>query len=378
MTRYKIIFILFCFYSSNLFSQGFPWERPLKMAWSTDGITFNTPVIFQDSSGVPSVVKWKGDTLVCAFQWFRAPMGSLTWDKVAVKFSYDNGISWTQPVPIVMNIPPGYQRPFDPTLVVLNSDSLRIYFSSSDGMPMGGLDSTVNTYSAVSADGINYTFESGARVDEISNRVIDPAVIYFNNGVHYLSPIGSPQQGAYHYISPDGINFTKVQDIPSDAQHNWTGNYMLNDSSELRFYGSGQTIWYKSTPNGGTWTAYSNTNLQGGDPAVVRTDVNAYLAIYVGNPNPTGVEDIESAASEIQIFPNPFSSGFMIHLKCDPGEKISIRVLDLQGRAIYSIEEINSDTQAERWINMESVSPGIYFLEVLKGGRHFINKLTKD
>ena len=50
--------------SLKLFSQNFPWERPLKIAWSPDGITFGTPTIFQDSSGVPSVIKWKGDTLI--------------------------------------------------------------------------------------------------------------------------------------------------------------------------------------------------------------------------------------------------------------------------------------------------------------------------
>ncbi len=156
-----------------------PWNNPLYIAWSSDGITFNTPTVFQDSSGVPSVIKWKGDTLVAVFQWFRQPNPSPTWDRVAVKFSYDNGLSWTQPTPIVINgLPANYQRPFDPTLTVFNSDSLRLYFSSSNGTPMGGLDSTVNTYSAKSSDGINFYFESGERVDQPSNRVIDPAIIF--------------------------------------------------------------------------------------------------------------------------------------------------------------------------------------------------------
>jgi hypothetical protein len=156
------LLLLLILLTSKLFGQ-YPWERPLKTAWSNDGITFNAPTIFQDSSGVPSLIKWKGDTLICAFQWFRVPIGSPSWDRVAVKFSYDNGITWTQPIPIVVNgLPPNYQRPFDPTLVIYNSDSIRIYFSSSDGFPIGGLDSTVNTYSAKSIDGINYTFDTGA------------------------------------------------------------------------------------------------------------------------------------------------------------------------------------------------------------------------
>src|SRR5678816_3371775 len=92
----------------------FPWERPLKIARSTDGTNFTSVAIYQDSSGVPSLIRWKGDTLVCVFQWFRKPMKSITWDRVAVKFSFNAGATWTAPVPIVVNgLPAGYQRPFD-------------------------------------------------------------------------------------------------------------------------------------------------------------------------------------------------------------------------------------------------------------------------
>ena len=72
-----------------------PWNNPLLMTTSADGQQFDLPVIFQDSAGVPSLIRWKGDTLVAAFQWFREPKPSPTWDRVAVKFSYDNGETFT-------------------------------------------------------------------------------------------------------------------------------------------------------------------------------------------------------------------------------------------------------------------------------------------
>ena len=158
-----------------------PWNNPLLMTTSADGQQFDLPVIFQDSAGVPSLIRWKGDTLVAAFQWFREPKPSPTWDRVAVKFSYDNGETWTEPAPIqIPDLPAGYQRPFDPTLVVLPDQSIRMYFSSSATPPMG-LDETVNTYSATYTDGIHYTFDPGIRVDHPTKPVIDPAVIYFKN-----------------------------------------------------------------------------------------------------------------------------------------------------------------------------------------------------
>ncbi len=331
MRLHLLFSLVFVFALSKLSAQGFPWERPLKMAWSADGITFGTPSVFQDSSGVPSVVRWKGDTLVCAFQWFRVPVSSVSWDKVAVKFSYDNGMTWTDPEPIIVNgLPVNYQRPFDPTLLALNNDSIRIYFSSSDGLPGIGLDSTVNTYSASSTDGIHFTFETDARVDELSNRVIDPAVIRFKNGYHYISPIGSPQQGAYHYISPDGLNFMKVPDIPSDNNHNWTGNYMMKDTGELRFYGCGQAIWYKATANGGIWNGYVHTNIQGGDPSVVRTGLNSYLMVYVGNPY--AAISINEVSSEMHsmIFPNPAANQLHIQIPLSAMGS-DYRIVDLKG-----------------------------------------------
>lgn len=338
MNRRILLISFMLLQTLKIYSQGFPWERPLKMAWSNDGTNFSAPTVFQDSSGVPSVIKWKGDTLVCAFQWFRVPMGSPTWDRVAVKFSYDNGISWTEPSPIVINgLPVNYQRPFDPALLAVNGDSIRIYFSSSDGMPNGGLDSTVNTYSAVSTDGVNYSFEPVVRVDEANNRVIDPSVIFFHNAFHYVSPIGSPQQGAYHYLSPDGLNFMKVPDIPSDSNHNWTGNYMVNDTGILRFYGAGRNgIWYNTTPNGGVWNGYINTNLMGGDPTAVRTGISSYLIIYVGNPYLTSILQLKESAGSIKLFPNPSSGN--ITIESDPeliGEMLYI--FNTDGKEMLSL-----------------------------------------
>lgn len=302
-----------------LSAQGnFPWQNPLRIAYSPDGVLFDTPSIFQDSSSVPSAIQWKGDTLACVFQWFRAPVGSLSWDRVAVKFSYDRGITWTAPTPIVIDsFPANYQRPFDPTLARLNDGRLRMYFSSSEGMPMMGLDASVNTYSAISSDGVHFKFEPGARVDHPSNRVIDPAVIFFNTGWHYAAPAGAPQAGAYHYVSPDGLIFSQVSNINSDPAHNWTGNYVLENEATLRFYGSGQgNIWFNASPNGGVWTGYTPTNLVGGDPSALR-QAEGYLIIYVGQPYSTPVREPLPAEAAFEVFPNP--AGATLYLRSKDG-----------------------------------------------------------
>lgn len=305
------------------------------MATSADGQQFNTPSIFQDSAGVPSLISWKGDTLVAAFQWFRAPKPSPTWDRVAVKFSYDNGQSWTEPVPIqIPDLPTGYQRPFDPTLVVLPDQSIRMYFSSS-AMPPMGLDETVNTYSATSTDGIHYIYDPGIRVDHPTKPVIDPAVIFFKNLWHYTAPAGAPQDGAHHHTSMDGLSFKEQIPIPSDASHNWTGNLMHESPDLIRFYGAGSGgIWFSESGNGGAWGPYQMTNIQGGDPTVLKRGIDDYLMIYVGSPNATALLEPAIRQEDVQIDWLPDFGELVITYSLVRSAAVGVRVYDVLGRKL--------------------------------------------
>jgi len=357
-----------------------PWTAPLMIANSNDGITFDAPVVFQDSSGVPSAVRWRGDTLVCVFQWCRQPVGSPTWDRVAVKFSSDNGASWTLPQPIVVHdLPPSYQRPFDPTLAVIPGDSLRIYFSSSDGMPPPGEDSLINTYSAISADGVNFFFEPDPRVDHPTNRVIDPAVIHFGGLWHYLSPVGAPQSGAYHYISQEGTHFSMAPNIGSDAQHNWTGNYLVNASDELRFYGTGfPFVWFNSSPNGGEWTGYTNSNIRGGDPTVVKQANGTHLIIFVGMRYlPVSEPLVQRGNFRLHLnYPNPFNASTIIAYDLSRAGHISLCVFDPLGRQVAVLKDGFSEAGRYR-LNFDGsdLASGIYFARLDAGALSQTTKL---
>ncbi|QQS28815.1 MAG: Ig-like domain-containing protein [Sphingobacteriales bacterium] len=260
-----------------------PWNGDLVICESADGTSFNNCRLFVDSAGVVSVIQKPNGDLIAAFQWFPAPIGSPFWDKVAISTSSDHGINWTYPVAAQFpDLPSNYQRPFDPTLALTENGNIRMYFSSS-GNGTGPLNETVHTYSAISTDGgWTYTFEPGIRFQYPGQPSIDPAVVRHNGLWYYSSPAGAPQDGAHRAVSEDGLNFTQLEDIPSDTQHNWTGN-LISLPGELRFYGSGGTLWWSSSTNGGdSWNGYIHTNLKGGDPAVVKTGENQYLIIFTG------------------------------------------------------------------------------------------------
>jgi hypothetical protein len=258
--RYLLIVLVSLMF--NAYSQTGPWQAPLKICTSTNGITFGVSTTFQDSSGVPTVIRLgsaTSDTLMAAFQWFPAPKFSTYWDKIAVKFSYNGGITWTAPTSCTFTgLPVGYQRPFDPSLVQLTSGQIRMYFSAGvNSPPPGGIDS----YSGISNDGITYTFEPTARFDDPTKHTIDPSVINFAGSYFYNSWTGTTTDGAFRAISSNGISFTTQATSTYDGSHLWLGNY-LTDGSLLKFYGCGGVgIWANSSTDGTTWGTYTLTNV---------------------------------------------------------------------------------------------------------------------
>jgi hypothetical protein len=334
-----------------------PWLSPLNIAFSGNGTNFTTPTLFQDSSGVPSITKTDAGEYICAFQWFPAPMMGPGWDSIAVKFSYDTCVSWTSPIHVnFFNMPSNFKRPFDPTVVNAGGGQIRMYFSCG---PVGSmsLDTSVNTYSAISTDGINYYFESAARFDSDSLPVIDPAALYFNNTWHYTAPRGAPQAGAFRATSNNGLNFVQAPNISSDAQHQWTGNLMDN-GTDMRFYGAGSTgIWWASSLNGTAWGPFNATNItMGGDPAVMQLPNGQYVMIYVGPPSTSSID--ENYISGANAYPNPASQVFTYHWGLGTNNA-TLTMTDINGKAVRTW---NNVCGTEMKISTEGIESGAYFL----------------
>ena len=370
-----IIFLLIFSFSQKGFSQGAPpWERPLRICYSNNGINFTPPVVFQDSSGVPSVTLDSTGRLVAAFQWFPAPMNGPHWDSVAVKFSIDSGLTWTGPQSIVVqNLPLNFQRPFDPTLVTLPTGQIRIYFSSGPPGP-----NSISTHSAIGTDGIHYLFEPGARFTQSGRNVIDPAVTLLRDTFHFTSPKGAPQDGAFHASSTDGLNFTQLADIVSDSSHQWTGNLMI-DSLAMKFYGTGArgtTIWLRSTSNGNVWSPYVATNIAGGDPAVVKIRRRPFVMIFTGEPVLTAVSEIK-IRNNFDVYPNPTSELLNVVFH-QLSLNVQLKIFDLTGREMgWKKSKMDSGTWGQKIsLDLSEFSDGLYFLLVQNDGITSIQKIV--
>ncbi len=264
-----------------------PWNNDLHYAISNDGNTFRDDKIWEERSGVVSVIHDKTGRLIGAFQWFPVS-DDQNFDKVAIKISNDGGETWSKPTPAkFVNYPADMQRPFDPTLVLTPEGKIRMYYTSTEGqVKMPDTDSS-RYYSAISDDGINYIFEPGIRYGLKDNGLVDSAVVYFNNQYLMLSPENELFSGAFQASSSNGLSFQSGADIKKGDQYNWTGN-LLNFRQAgvdgVRFYGTagkgGGKMFYSFSSDGKTWESPEDTNLEGGDPAVVQALENKYLIFY--------------------------------------------------------------------------------------------------
>jgi hypothetical protein len=262
-----------------------------------------------ERAGVPTIARLKDGRLIAAHQHFPENDRE-NFDKVAARFSSDEGRTWTAPAVIrVDGLPEGMRFPFDPTLVPLPDGRVRLYFTGNYGRTFQR--STPAIHSAISTDGVNYTYEPDVRFAVEGRAVIDCAVVLHQGVFHLFSPdngVGPdpgrrrgdepaaerPRQGVgYHGTSKDGLNFTRVADVQSEGRRSWLGNAQ-SDGKLITFFGTGEGMstgegrrprggfWMATSADGQNWKLVANPPIGGGDPGAVRDKDGGLVVVITG------------------------------------------------------------------------------------------------
>jgi hypothetical protein len=262
-----------------------------------------------ERAGVPTLARLKDGRIISAFQHFPKD-DDRNFDRVAVRFSGDDGRTWTAASPITMDgMEAGLARPFDPTLVALPDGRVRLYFTSNRSPDFRR--STPAIYSAISTNGIHYGFESGVRFAVEGRIVIDCAAFLHGGMVHLIVPDNGtaeeffggmqrhePPRGGtgYHATSTDGLKFTRVEDVKIPGNHRWLGN-AVSDGKLITFFGSvthvpGNSnqhrggVWSGTSKDGNTWQLSRILDLEGADPGVVAARDGGWIVAVTGPPRP--------------------------------------------------------------------------------------------
>ena len=281
-----------------------PWDNDV-LVWKvgTNG-TVDRIAVFE-RAGVPTLARLKDGRLLAAHQHFPEK-DEPNFDKVAVRFSSDEGRMWTAPRVIQMKgLPEGMRFPFDPTLVPLPDGRVRIYFTSVKGRRIDEQPPAI--YSGISSNGVDYTFEPGIRFAVEGRIVIDCAVVLHggtfhlyapDNGVAGRRPPGQEAEGskdgprigrAYHATSSDGLTFTRTNDVTIEGRRRWLGNAQ-SDGRVIIFYGTGEQppgVWIATSEDGAAWQIQEHkARIRGADPGAVTLRDGNLLVVATGPPRP--------------------------------------------------------------------------------------------
>lgn len=90
----------------------------------------------------------------------------------------------------------------------------------------------------------------------------------------------------------------------------------------------------------------------------------------------TGIFENMDLSNNFSVFPNPSSGSFTFQIIMPETADLTIKVLDLTGRAIYSKDVSNASGQYATDITLFHAAKGIYTLDVLIGARHYVRKLV--
>lgn len=288
-----------------------PWNRDVIVyRVSVSGVVEKAATFAR--AGVPTIARLKDGRLIAAHQHFPENDPE-NFDKVAARFSTDEGQTWTTPQVIqVAGLPDGMRFPFDPTLIPLPDGRVRLYFTGNMGRTFG--PSTPAIHSAISTDGVNYTYEPGARLAIEGRAVIDCAAVLHQGVFHLFAPDNGagpdpgrrrgneppadrPREGVgYHATSADGLNFTRAADVRIEGRRRWLGNAQ-SDGRRITFYGTGEgantgagrprgNLWMATSADGQDWQLVNSPLVFGGDPGAVTTREGGLVIVITGEPRP--------------------------------------------------------------------------------------------
>jgi hypothetical protein len=143
--------------------------------------------------------------------------------------------------------------------------------------------------------------------------------------------------------------------------------------------------WILNGSNVGTNSSiFTSSNLQNGDivSCQLTSDETCLTAaavmsndLTISVSDPVGLQDIDYSNNQL-IFPNPFQDGFSIKLDLDTDEKIEIRVFDISGKVIESL-----DVEGKKLSNLtfgSNFKAGMYHVSVKNGDKISLFKVVKQ
>ncbi|MBC8754492.1 T9SS type A sorting domain-containing protein [Kordia sp. YSTF-M3] len=218
-----------------------------------------------------------------------------------------------------------------------------------------------------------------------------------------INNVTAKPSGYTDYSTTDFTDVTKESSYPITVNANtdgdyrtqtkvwidWNQNCSFDDSGEEYDLGEADNVPNGATANSGMMIMVPSAALTGSTTMRVSTKYTSRATVVFPTSCENGadaeVEDyrinvqntlstVENELEDFAIWPNPTRGKFTVNFTSTSSEKVTIDVLDIRGRAIFSKKYTNSANFIEE-LNISSAAAGMYMVRVNDGERVSIKKL---
>ncbi|MBI4580932.1 MAG: exo-alpha-sialidase, partial [Planctomycetes bacterium] len=303
---------------------GVPGTTPqtvLRLATSSDGLRFSEPgEVFVRGGSAPALVRLESGELLAVFE-YATKTDNPNKSSLYASRSKDAGKTWLPPRPVGIRGLADKLRIGRPTLVVMPSGLVRMYFTTAEPTDRARARTGASIQSAVTRDGIEYRLDRQVRIDvqgksstggsagtSPAARCVafwtDKQMMLLVSGETSSSAGGSRAGAVQQFTSRDGRTFW----APDRArQAGSIGHVLQLDGRHWRMYiSSGGAIYSRLSSDGLRWQGESGACLKNGlDAAVAPAGKGKYLMLVA---SPVSKQD-ETAKALVTIAADATAAG---------------------------------------------------------------------
>jgi hypothetical protein len=100
----------------------------------------------------------------------------------------------------------------------------------------------------------------------------------------------------------------------------------------------------------------------------------AFDNIYISD-DPTGIDQVETGLSDIQIYPNPNEGKFRLVYNGERDIDLKLQLINIQGQVILS-EKIEAGNRFSKEFELEYLSAGIYYFRLMNREGVVVKKMV--
>ena len=250
----------------------------------------------------------------------------------------------------------------------VNGTKVEVYFSPMDGAKTQ-LQNVINSASGDLQFGI-YTFTDNTAATAIKNRIAAGVSafgimdVYSQTYSPYTTLSPSTVMGANLKVYNGGTYLYHSKVIVADALH---------PASDPQV-GAGSFNWTTSAES------TNDENFIIVHDAVIANQYYQSLCknfVDVGGaacPSTTGIENYDYGQQQFAVYPNPFRDNFTIKVKSS-GDVLKVKVVNVIGQTVKELEVTNTD---ETTVDLQSIPSGIYYVQITRADKIYVQKLVKE